>query len=101
MSHSAALQVLTPRQHSDQNTDACQALSQSLEGLHMAEHIERALRATGHGSLRTVEVAVRDRVVILSGRVPSYYLKQIAQATVLTVPGTHQVHNDLDVVPPN
>lgn len=101
MSHSTAFQILTPRQHTDRNTDVCQVLSQSLEDLRLAEHIERALRATGHGALRAVEVAVRGRLVILSGRVPTYYLKQIAQATALTVPGTHQLHNDLDVVPPS
>ena len=41
------------------------------------------------------------RVVMLLGRVPSYYLKQIAQMTALTVPGTHQIDNRLDVVSPN
>jgi osmotically-inducible protein OsmY len=50
--------------------------------------------------LRAVEVSVKTRAVILRGRVPSYYLKQIAQETALAVPGTHQIHNDLDVMPP-
>ena len=76
-------------------------MKQSREDRRLAERVERALRATGYGSLRAVVVSVSARVVILLGRVPSYYLKQIAQATALTVPGAHQIHNGLDVIPPN
>jgi hypothetical protein len=68
-----------------------------LEALCLNERIKRALHTTGYGPLRCIEVAVQERLVILSGRVPSYYLKQIAQAVALAVPGTHQVRNDLDV----
>jgi len=76
-------------------------LTQSLEDQCLAERVERALRATGYGSLRTVRVSVNARVVILEGRVSSYYLLQVAQATALAVPGAQQVRNGLDVVQPN
>jgi len=76
-------------------------LTQSLEDRRLAERVERALRATGYGVLRTVRVSVNARVVILEGRVSSYYLKQVAQETALAVPGAHQIRNDLDVVQPN
>jgi osmotically-inducible protein OsmY len=76
-------------------------LTQSLEDLRLAERIERALRATGYGALRAIGVSVTARLVHLAGRVPSYYLKQIAQVTVLTIPGTQQIRNDLDVIPPS
>ena len=79
---------------------ALTALMQSLEFLRLAERIERALHATGYGALRDVEVVVNARIVRLVGRVSSYYLKQLAQVTALTVPGAHQIHNDLDVMPP-
>jgi osmotically-inducible protein OsmY len=72
-------------------------LQQPQEDLGLAERVERALRATGYGPLRGVEVAVHARYVILGGRVPSYYLKQVAQATALTVSGARHVRNDLDV----
>lgn len=72
----------------------------NLEDLCLTERIERALRATGYGALRGVDVLVSARIVRLMGRVPSYYLKQIAQATAQAVPGTHQIHNNLDVVRP-
>jgi osmotically-inducible protein OsmY len=72
-------------------------LAHSLLDMDLAERVERALRATGYSPLRAVEVAVRDRRVLLSGRVPSYYMKQIAQSAVLAVPGVGELCNDLDV----
>jgi osmotically-inducible protein OsmY len=75
-------------------------LQQRQEDLGLAERVERALCATGYGSLRGVKVTVRARDVILGGRVPSYYLKQVAQTTALTVPGARDVRNDLDVARP-
>ena len=70
---------------------------QSQGDLCLAERVGRALRATGYGPLRGVEVTVHARLVILGGRVPSYYLKQVAQTTALAVPGARHVRNDLDV----
>ena len=102
MSQSATLPT---REHPNEEKDALQEsaalLTQSLEDHRLAERVERALRATGYGVLRTVRVAVNARVVILGGRISTYYLKQLAQATALAVPGVHQVRNDLDVVQPN
>jgi osmotically-inducible protein OsmY len=101
MSQSATLPTRerpTGEKHAPQAT--APLLTQSLEDRHLAERVERALGATGYGVLRTVRVTVNSRVVILGGRVCSYYLKQVAQATALAVPGTHQIRNDLDVVPP-
>ena len=80
---------------------ALTALVQSLELLLLAERIKRALRATGYGALRDVEVVVNARIVRLVGRVPNYYLKQLAQVTALAIPGTHQFCNDLNVIPPS
>jgi osmotically-inducible protein OsmY len=72
-------------------------LAQGREDRCLAECVERALRATGYGPLRDLRVTARERLIILAGRVPSYYLKQVAQAAALVVPGVHQVRNDLDV----
>ena len=89
--------------HADEETDAFQTtaslLTQSLEDLRLAERIERALHATGYSALRDIEIFVNARIVHLVGRVHSYHMKQIAQVTALAVPGTHQVHNDVDVIP--
>jgi osmotically-inducible protein OsmY len=75
-------------------------LRQRQEDLGLAERVERALRATGYGPLRGVEVSVHGRYVILRGRVPSYYLKQVAQTTALSVSGARHLRNDLDVARP-
>jgi osmotically-inducible protein OsmY len=99
MSHSAAPLIL-PTGEKDAVQPEAALLMQGLEDLRLAERVEQALRATGYPRLRGIEVTVHARLVILRGRVPSYYLKQIAQETALAVPGTHQVRNDLDVVRP-
>ena len=105
MAHPAALLILPTCEHADEETKAIQTtaslLTQSLEDLRLAERIERALHATGYSALRDIEVFVNARIVHLVGRVPSYYMKQTAQVTALAVPGTHQIYNDLDVIPPN
>jgi len=101
MTRSAALLVLPSHPRSSTEKDAFQTstqlLAQSLEALHLAERVEHALRATGYGPLRGIAVTAHVRLVILGGRVPSYYLKQIAQAAALSVPGVDQVRNDLEV----
>jgi osmotically-inducible protein OsmY len=105
MARSASLSILPPRERTGEETDAARGaallLRPSREELRLTERVERALRATGYGPLRGVAVAVRARLVILGGRVPSYYLKQIAQTTALAVPGALQVRNDLDVGRPS
>lgn len=73
-------------------------LAQRREDLRLAEQVERALHVTGYPPLRAVEACVSGRLVILQGRVPSYYMKQIAQASALKVLGVHQLRNDLEVV---
>ena len=101
MSQSATLPTPGRCSHRDEEKHSlpasCALLTRNLEDLHLAEGIERALRATGYGALRTIEVAVHARIVRLVGRVPSYYLKQVAQVTALAIPETQQVRNDLDV----
>jgi osmotically-inducible protein OsmY len=72
--------------------------AQSLVDLCLVERVERALRATGYSPLRAVEVSVRGQLVILRGRVPSYYMKQLAQAVAMGVAGTRELRNDVDVV---
>ena len=103
MAKSAALLILPIRKHVDEETNPIQTtaslLARSLEGRRLAERIERALHATGYSALRDIKVFVNARIVHLVGRVPSYYLKQLAQVTALAVPGTHQIHNDVDVIP--
>jgi osmotically-inducible protein OsmY len=105
MAQPTALLILPTRERTGEEVDAVQAttqlLAQSLEDLRLAECVERALRATGYMPLRGIEVTAHARLVILAGRVPSYYLKQVAQTTVLAVPGVQQIRNDLEVGRPS
>lgn len=66
----------------------------------VAEKIEQALRATGYLCLRDLEIFVAAGLVVLRGRVPSYYLKQVTQAAVRAVLGVREVRDELDVVTP-
>jgi hypothetical protein len=59
--------------------------------------IGRRLRATGYPVLRTIEVAYRDGVVVLRGRVPTYYCKQLAQSTLLADPLVEKILNLIEV----
>jgi osmotically-inducible protein OsmY len=65
--------------------------------LALAEAIRCALSQTGHSWLQHVVVEVSGRAVILSGTVPSYHLKQLAQVTIMAVPGVELVKNGLEV----
>jgi osmotically-inducible protein OsmY len=102
MAQSSALVVLPSTQHEDAEGKASRLaallVAQGLMDLCLAERVEQALRATGYPSLRAVKVSVCGGLVILQGRVPSYYLKQLAQATALDVPGVGELRNDVEVV---
>jgi osmotically-inducible protein OsmY len=102
MAPSAALVVLPSGRHGDEERNQGQAaallLAQSLLDLGLAERVERALRATGYPPLRAVEVSVCGQLVILQGRVPSYYMKQLAQAVAMGVAGVRELRNDVQVV---
>jgi osmotically-inducible protein OsmY len=65
--------------------------------LALAEAVQCALNETGRSWLQHVVVEVSGRAVILSGSVPSYHLKQLAQVTIMAVPGVELVKNGLEV----
>jgi osmotically-inducible protein OsmY len=61
--------------------------------------VERRLRATGHIPLFNLHVVQQGSTVILQGHVPTYYLKQLAQAVAMAIPRVDRVQNELDVIP--
>lgn len=63
--------------------------------------VRGALERTGHTSLRRVEVSYSAGVIVLRGAVPSFYLKQLAQGTVMAVVGVVPVRNELEVGAPD
>ena len=61
---------------------------------------EDRLRRSGYLALSDVSCDARDDVLYLRGRLPSYYLKQIAQAVAAEVGGARRVVNRFDVIAP-
>jgi len=83
----------------DQIKRTAQLTKEIVNDLGVAASVEQALCAAGHAPLRAVEVWGDGRSVVLKGHVPAYYLKVLAQATALSVPGVERVRNDLEVGP--
>jgi len=63
----------------------------------LSEQIIQVFRATGCLPLGDLRVFATDGFVILQGRVPSYYLKQVAQSAICDLPGVVGVRNEIDV----
>jgi osmotically-inducible protein OsmY len=63
-----------------------------------ADLAERALRNSPYLALRNVACDCHDGVLTLRGCVPTYYLKQVAQAAAARVDGVRQVVNEIEVL---
>jgi osmotically-inducible protein OsmY len=61
---------------------------------------EDRLRNSAYLELRNISCDIHEGVLTLRGRVPSYHLKQLAQALVHEIEGVLELNNQLDVVAP-
>lgn len=61
---------------------------------------EERLRDSGYFALRDVVCMAYEDVVYLHGRLPSYFLKQLAQEIAAGVEGVRRVINRIDVLRP-
>jgi len=62
------------------------------------EALARArLRQTSYRALHRISCEFRDGVLVLSGRVPSLYIKQLAQDLLISIGGVRAVRNELVV----
>jgi hypothetical protein len=50
------------------------------------------------GRISDVSIEHRGRTLVLKGRLPTFYLKQLVQEAVRHVPGVQQIRNLIDVV---
>ena len=66
----------------------------------IAEIAQAALRRSSYVELHDVSCDFCGGTLTLRGRVPSYHLKQLAQASVSEVPGVVEVDNCVEVVSP-
>ena len=53
----------------------------------------------GRASLFTIELV--GETIVMTGRLPSYYLKQLLQEAIMVMPGVVNIDNQVDVVWPN
>ena len=60
-------------------------------------HAEEALRHSSHPALRRLVVEEDETRVVISGRVSSFYLKQMAQEAIMPIRGTRDVVNRVRV----
>lgn len=82
------------------STDEKFAAEQDRMSLPLSEvesQIKEKLHFTQHAALRCVTYSIDGDTVVLFGRVPSYYLKQLAQVKVTCVPGIERVDNRIEV----
>jgi osmotically-inducible protein OsmY len=63
------------------------------------ETATRKLRQQDFRFSRCVTCQLHEGVLLLRGRVPSYYLKQLAQTAVVGIKGVEQIDNRIDVYP--
>jgi osmotically-inducible protein OsmY len=62
-----------------------------------ANLVTARLRRSSYPFLRGIKCEVRDGVTVLSGEVPTFHLKQLAQELAAHTKGVHQVENRLHV----
>jgi osmotically-inducible protein OsmY len=70
------------------------------EAPHAADAAESRLHGSAYLALRNVTCECHGGVLTLRGRLPSYHLKQVAQALVAGMEGVRRVENLIEVVPP-
>jgi osmotically-inducible protein OsmY len=66
-----------------------------------AEIARSRLESNPYLALKTVSCDFREGKLTLRGSLPSYFLKQMAQAVIGTVEGVEQIVNQIEVVPPD
>src|SRR5258708_4158223 len=78
--------------------DGCHDGSDSDTDRNLSDAAARAPRTSGPPALRSLDIEISGGIVILWGRVPSYYQKQLAQETVQRVDGVQGIANGIEVV---
>jgi osmotically-inducible protein OsmY len=61
------------------------------------EDLRRRLKETGYHELRQLDVTYHEGLVVLRGRVGSYYVKQLAQSVLMRVEGICLLVNSIEV----
>jgi osmotically-inducible protein OsmY len=75
------------------------APSDALSEIQVLEEAQDALHTQLFHLRRNLTVEFREGLLLLKGRVSSYYHKQVAQEAVLRLDAVEQVVNQIEVVP--
>jgi hypothetical protein len=62
-----------------------------------AESARQIFRESPYLAIRELQCSCRDGVLFIAGRVPNYYLKQLAQIALAHLEGVKQVRNLVEV----
>jgi len=57
----------------------------------------QALSSVGYQQLTGIECSVVDDIIVLTGKLDSFYLKQVAQSVAIKIPGVRSVKNEIEV----
>jgi BON domain len=61
----------------------------------LSSRMVQVLRQSAHPALRRLLVEETETTVVITGRVSSYYLKQLAQEAIMPVRGSRDVVNQV------
>lgn len=64
---------------------------------HLAEAVAQSLRETGYPALRSLGICAVAGRIILTGRVPTYHQKQMAQSIVRRLHQVRGITNEIEV----
>ena len=62
--------------------------------------VRQCLQDASYYSLRRISCEFHEGILFLRGRVPSYYLKQVAQEIIRKIDGVEEIANRLEVAEP-
>lgn len=63
----------------------------------LKDSVHTRLKASGYGPLAHIECRVEDGIVELAGVVPTFYLKQVAQAVIQRIERVQGIRNEIQV----
>lgn len=77
------------------------SLTRKVGRIDLAMLAEKQLHDNAYHVLKNIHCSVEGGALVLRGSLPSFYLKQMAQETVVTLPGVAEIVNLIQVVPPS
>lgn len=82
------------------NTDHTNAEPSRVSSKCLTHLVQSIYQASHHRSIRKLQCHYEAGVLIISGQVPNYYLKQLAQSLVRHVNGVERIVNQVHVSKP-